>query len=819
MLQSAPVPFRQFVLKVHSRCDLSCNHCYMYEHADQSWKSRPRILALDTAALVGKRVAEHARTHGLASVVFVLHGGEPLLAGVDHLEAIIKVLQEALAGVADVDLRIHTNGVRLDEQFCDLFLKYDVKVGVSLDGDRVANDRHRRYADGRTSHPQVLKALELLRSDRYRHLYVGLLCTVDVANDPIAVYEALLAEQPPRVDLLLPHATWDAPPSRPLDPATGEQDATAYADWLIAVHDRWVRDGRPMGIRTFDSVYSTLRGGPSLTEALGLTPTDLLVIETDGQIEQVDSLKVAFDGAPGTGLTVLADSLDVAAAHPGVRARQLGAEGLCQTCRDCPVLATCGGGLYPHRYKSATVGDDPFLNPSVYCADLKKLIEHLAAARRVPASVDGGQRHVVERGYLTEVAGGFGGASAVRALTQVQASISRRLLVGAAAALMPDDWSSRAAWQVLTEIDASHGEALAEALAHPYFRSWAVRIRSSSPRGGDADYLTGIAVAAAVRAGIEIDLPVVPRQGAIHLPTLGTFRVDAGSSPIRIGTEPGVVVLRAGSDRYAAAVDGSEDTAQGRWLAVGHVRSKDFALRLEDLDPERDCYQRPVAGRLSAEDRVRWQDAFDTAWQLILSDHPAYADGLVAGLSTLTPLAPSANGHEISAAARHAPGAVAAALPASADHLALLLIHEFQHVKLGAVLDAYDLFDMGDENLYYAPWRDDPRPLEGLLQGTYAHIAVTDFWRVRRKTADGAEAEAAERHFARWRTQTAEAVEVLAGSGSLTPLGLMVADAMRTTLAPWLAEAVDQRAEAAARRSSDGHRAAYEAHLLSSTAV
>ena len=41
--------------------------------------------------------------------------------------------------------------------------------------------------------------------------------------------------------------------------------------------------------------------------------------------------------------------------------------------------------------------------------------------------------------------------------------------------------------------------------------------------------------------------------------------------------------------------------------------------------------------------------------------------------------------------------------------LALLLMHEFQHVKLGAVLDLYDLFDPDDKRLYHAPWRKDPR--------------------------------------------------------------------------------------------------------------
>ena len=85
-------------------------------------------------------------------------------------------------------------------------------------------------------------------------------------------------------------------------------------------------------------------------------------------------------------------------------------------------------------------------------------------------------------------------------------------------------------------------------------------------------------------------------------------------------------------------------------------------------------------------------------------------------------------------------------------------MHEFQHVKLGAILDLYDLCDPADRELYYAPWREDMRPLEGLLQGTYAHLAVCEYWRTRQKVTSGAEAQAAGERFAFWHAHTREAM-------------------------------------------------------------
>ena len=204
--------------------------------------------------MAAKRIREHAIGHRLAEVFLILHGGEPLLLGQTRMRALLDVLISQIGPVTRLDLRIHSNGLLLDEQWCAMFREYGVKVGVSLDGDRAANDRHRVFADGRGSYFQVLDALTLLRRPENRQLYAGILCTVDLANDPVAVYRALAAQEPPSLDLLLPHATWEFPPYRP----AGRPNP--YADWLMQVYRRWDQDGRRMPIRIFNSVLSTAAG-------------------------------------------------------------------------------------------------------------------------------------------------------------------------------------------------------------------------------------------------------------------------------------------------------------------------------------------------------------------------------------------------------------------------------------------------------------------------------------------------------------------------------------------------------------------------------
>jgi uncharacterized protein len=794
------VPLSQVVLKVHSRCDLACNHCYVYEAVDQSWRGRPMVIPDDVVGQAARRIAEHAAAHSLPEVQVVLHGGEPLLAGRERLRRVITELRGALDGSCQLDLRIHTNGVRLTTEFCELFAAHRVKVGISIDGDEAANDRHRRYADGRSSYSPVVRGIELLASGRFRELYAGLLCTIDVANDPLVVYESLMALRPPRIDFLLPHATWDHPPAR--QPRADHE----YAAWLTAIYDRWLADGCPVEIRTFDSIISTLRGGESFTEALGLGPTGLVVIETDGRYEQVDSLKVAYEGAPETGLNVFSHSLDMVARHPGITAREQGIAGLCRTCQECPVVSSCGGGLYTHRYRD---DGSRFQNPSVYCPDLLTLISHISAHQPGTAPAPPEQPpHAISSADFTALAGGLGDAAAVVSLVQAQRSLIRAVLTGVyqAATTSADIAEAGAArlvtaWSVLARVDQDRPEALDVLLRHPYLRVWAVhcleRLRAAgrpstaehdqNPQrlAEDLGHLGAIAAAAAARGrlGAAVMVPIV--ADAVHLPTLG--RLVLGAEPGQSQPEPGqggagddartasvsvisnAVIIRTGDSCWtlslpgllagqADAVPASGNSRSGAWEPVRMLRAPGWCLALDDTDPYRggQCWQ--PAPRLTDAEVAAWQHGFGLAWRQIEREHAAYAPGLAAGLTTLTPLRAAPDGRSAGAVTQQAFGAIAASLLADPTALAQVFIVEFQRAKLGAILDLFDLYDPTDDQRFRAPWSDQKLSLDELLAGAYTSLAGR-------------------------RVHAEEAIDALLSSGALTELGQRFVHEMRRSAA------------------------------------
>ncbi|MFG2754639.1 FxsB family cyclophane-forming radical SAM/SPASM peptide maturase [Streptomyces xanthophaeus] len=368
-----PHPIRQFVLKTRSRCNLACTYCYVYEMADQSWRTQPSTMTPATVARAAERIAEHAAAHRPARIDLVLHGGEPLLTAPAGLAAPVDAVRAAVARAAPrtrVTATVQTNGTLLTRGRLAALEAAGIRVGVSLDGGLPAHNARRLDRSGQPGFGAAARGLRLLA--RHPHSYAGVLCVVDPRQDPVETYESLLAFAPPTLGLLLPLANWSSPP-----PCHRPGAPTPYADWLVAVFERWWHDAvRRTRIGMFEEIIALLLGLPAATETLGLAPATTAVIETDGSIEQADSLKSAYEGAAATGLTLDTHSFDQLLDHPGLAARQLGREALADGCRACALVEVCGGGHYPHRYRAG----EGFRQPSVYCADLTALIRHVAAA-------------------------------------------------------------------------------------------------------------------------------------------------------------------------------------------------------------------------------------------------------------------------------------------------------------------------------------------------------------------------------------------------------------------------------------------------------
>lgn len=349
-----------FVLKVTHACNMACDYCYMLPHSN-------RRITLDVSRQTGRRLAEHAALNDLEEVEVSLHGGEPLLLGLPFLGQVCDELAYA-APPLKMRFSLQTNGALLDEAALEFCIARNISVGLSLDGKAPHTARHRKFKDRQSSFEQITKAANLLASAEGRKIWAGFLSVIDITSDPLETYQFLRSFTPPAIEFLLPLGNYSAlPPGK-----DGSHTSAPYAEWLLKVFSVWYGE-RPQTtmIRRFRDVIAYVAGGSSSSEEFGPAGMGCLVIDCDGRIEAVDTLRTAFPGAADLDCNVFDNSIADATAQLKATSLRHGWDTPREQCASCEIFPLCGGGYLPHRYSR----ENGFANPSVYCADLATLIE------------------------------------------------------------------------------------------------------------------------------------------------------------------------------------------------------------------------------------------------------------------------------------------------------------------------------------------------------------------------------------------------------------------------------------------------------------
>ncbi|GLH95807.1 HEXXH motif domain-containing protein [Phytohabitans aurantiacus] len=421
--------------------------------------------------------------------------------------------------------------------------------------------------------------------------------------------------------------------------------------------------------------------------------------------------------------------------------------------------------------------------------------------------------HRLDSADFAALASGLGDGRIVGRLRAAQVS-RRQLMLGQ---LVAAARSARIAeyFDVLVAAERRSPAAVRLLLLQPHVGAWltatlrAVRGGSEAQGGLEArlEYMAGVALVAAMTAGVDAKFEVKVYGGSVTLPGLGRAILgDAHTASLEhIGgrTQLGTVVVPEHIEHSA-----------GGWQAVRRLRCAATDLRIElsvdDVDPFRDCHQLGAEGRLSDDDIRHWQRLLDDAWPILVEHHRSYAEAIAAGLTTIVPLHSERPDHGMNVTSMEAFGAVSLTPPVNGRALALGLLHEFQHAKLGGLLDIQPLYERDDRPRHYAPWRDDPRPLGALLQGAYAFHGVVDFWRVQRRLLTEGPGQLAQVEFVRWRDRVWRTLDILEASGRFTSLGLEFLAGMRAAQSPWQQEAADAVTVAMAAEAADDHRVGWQ---------
>lgn len=365
-----PQPISSFLIKVHSRCNLMCDYCYEYNCGNTSWRKKPREMSWEVYTKAVDRIVEHSVAHDIPDIFFSFHGGEPLLRDADFFRKATEYARDKFSrhGV-NIGFGMQSNGTLLTVEKAAVLEELNIGIGISMDGPEHIHNEYRVYSNGDPSYADVRSGLEHLLTPEGRKVWGGFLTVININEDPCEIFDHLAMFAPSSTDFLEPHGAWNKLP-------TGKKsfEDTSYGDWLIRLFDHWFNSSlNKIPIRKFEEIIEHIYGGRGSLESFGLEPVDLITVATDGAYEAVDCVKAAFPAAEFLGLNVFDNDLDEVMNHPMIAIRQIGMEALPETCVQCELVHICGGGYFAHRYSP----ENGFKNPTIFCADYKKLICHI----------------------------------------------------------------------------------------------------------------------------------------------------------------------------------------------------------------------------------------------------------------------------------------------------------------------------------------------------------------------------------------------------------------------------------------------------------
>ncbi|MEU5597199.1 HEXXH motif-containing putative peptide modification protein [Streptomyces sp. NPDC020298] len=379
-------------------------------------------------------------------------------------------------------------------------------------------------------------------------------------------------------------------------------------------------------------------------------------------------------------------------------------------------------------------------------------------------------------------------------------------------------------WALLEEAEAATANPRPPATAaptvrtgllHPLLGPWAQRIlRGLGPASAagperqrdlsaDLDHFSAVAAALAARAGIHFAVRLTAHAGTLFLPSLGALRTDEPApTPVDAVHRGGRLTLRSpgAADVVVHLEDGVGAWADSRaWTpayALPGLPPDGPPIPLDDLDPYRTVHgggphYYGLSGPVTLDDaeRKRWLQAWSGTATALRLGGPGRLTEASALLRCLVPLAvppgDSADGRahgSCSATRQEAFGAVLSSTPPNATAFAATLVHELQHAKLAVLGTMVTLHHSDGRARYFAPWRPEPRPYDGLLQGAYAHLGLADYFQHRALgEGDTAGRDAAWGQFARYHEQVAAALPALVGSDDLTARGRRFVEVMVDT--------------------------------------
>jgi uncharacterized protein len=375
-------------------CNLDCKYCFYLEKENLY---PPKTDFRMPTGVLEEFIKQKIENHRAEQVNFAWQGGEPTLLGVDYFRKIVE-LQAKFADGKIIANAFQTNGVLLNDAWCEFFAEHGFLIGLSIDGPERLHDRYRLHKGGQPSFKQVMQGLEFLKKHRVEFNTLTVLQR-DNSNHPLEVYNFLkeigsgFMQFIPIVERISQHRDDNGlqliSPDSQISAEVSEWsvDPRQFGRFLSAIFDEWVRhDVGRVFVQLFDVALENWLGlEPSLC-VFKKTCGSALAIEHNGDLYSCDHYVY-----PENKLGNIMES-PLGSLIGSEQQRQFGRDKLDrlpQYCLNCDVRFACNGECPKHRFIKTPDGEDGL---NYLCAGYKQFFHHIDPYMRFMANELAGQR-------------------------------------------------------------------------------------------------------------------------------------------------------------------------------------------------------------------------------------------------------------------------------------------------------------------------------------------------------------------------------------------------------------------------------------------
>jgi uncharacterized protein len=166
-------------------CNINCSYCYLPQRDVTS------VIEQSVVTTLFEKVFASGWTGEGLTVIW--HAGEPLVVPVSFYETAFAAIEKLRPAALQLRHSFQTNGMLITSKWCDLFKKWEVGVGVSIDGPKHLHDAHRVTRSGRGTFDKTLAGIHLLKREQVPFHVISVL-SQQALHTPREMLDFFLAE-------------------------------------------------------------------------------------------------------------------------------------------------------------------------------------------------------------------------------------------------------------------------------------------------------------------------------------------------------------------------------------------------------------------------------------------------------------------------------------------------------------------------------------------------------------------------------------------------------------------------------------------------